>query len=169
MDAIDKFDSRKNDYQTIIEYYKSLFEYVDLFHFNSSVTETVYRHYLTDIKGKVVPRYTASDLEEIYKNTSLVIVPSQWYETFSFVTLEALSYGVPVLVSNKVGTKSIVANYDSSFIFNTKKELKDKLEMIMQNRSDLVSYHNRILSLPWNHSMEEHSNEIGKEVYGKSF
>jgi glycosyltransferase involved in cell wall biosynthesis len=211
-----------------------------LFHFNSSVTETVYRHYLTDIKGKVVPisnsnigdnrergfcdgktlkivfightdilkgfpllrsvllelqqydwqldvwgghegidpdsnkivyrgRYTASDLEEIYKNTSLVIVPSQWYETFSFVTLEALSYGVPLLVSNKVGAKSIVANYDSSFIFNTKKELKDKLEMIMQNRSDLVSYHNRILSLPWNHSMEEHSNEIGKEVYGKSF
>lgn len=50
MDAIDKFNSRKNDYQTIIEYYKSLFEYVDLFHFNSSVTETVYRHYLTDIK-----------------------------------------------------------------------------------------------------------------------
>lgn len=239
MVTIDKFNSRKNDYQTIIEYYKSLFEYVDLFHFNSIVTETVYRNYLTDIKGKVVPisnsnigdnrkrgfydgktlkivfightdifkgfpllksvllelqqydweleiwggnegidsdskkivyrgRYTASDLEEIYKNTSLVIVPSQWYETFSFVTLEALSYGVPVLVSDKVGAKSIVANYDSSFTFNTKKELKDKLEKIMQNRSDLVSYHNRILSLPWNHGMEEHSNEIERKIYGCS-
>lgn len=239
MDAIDKFDSRKNDYQTIIEYYKSLFEYVDLFHFNSSVTETIYKKYLNSIKGLVVPisnsniednrargfydgktlkivfightdifkgfpllrsvllelqqydwqldvwggnegfdpdskkiiyrgRYTASDFEGIYKNTSLVIVPSLWYETFSFVTLEAISYGVPVLVSNNVGAKSIVADYDSSFIFNTNKELKYKLEMIMQDRSNLLAYHNKILSLPWNHSIAEHCKEIEKKIYGWS-
>lgn len=103
-----------------------------------------------------------------YKNTSLVIVPSQWHETFSFVTLEALSYGIPVMVSNKVGAKSIVANYDSSFIFNTRKDLKGILEKIMQNRAALVSYHNRILSLPWNYSMEVHSNEIERKIYGES-
>ncbi len=235
--TIDKFKSRKYDYQTIIEYYKSLFGCVDLFHFNSSVTETVYRNYLSDIKGMVVPisntnvednrkrgfyvgktlkivfightdifkgfpllrsvlmelqqydwqldvwggiegldsdskkiiykgRYSARDLEDIYKNTSLIIVPSQCYETFSFVTLEALSYGVPVLVSDKVGAKSIVANYDSSFIFNTNKELKAKLEMIMQDKSDLLAYHNKILSLPWNHSIAEHSKEIERKIYG---
>lgn len=237
---INEFHTKEDGYSKILAYYKSLFTYVDLFHFNSSVTETVYKNYLNGIKGIVVPisnsnirdnrrkgfnvdktlrivfightdvfkgfpllksvllelqqydwqldvwggnegldpdskkitfrgRYTAKELEKIFKNTSIVIVPSLWYETFSFVTLEALSYGVPVLVSNKVGAKSIVADYAPSFIFNNKSELKDKLELIMQDRNEIISFHNRILSLPWNHSMTEHSKEIERKIYGKSF
>lgn len=52
--------------------------------------------------------YPYSKLEEIFDDTDLLVVPSQWYETFGFTVLEALSYGVPVVVTDKVGAKDII-------------------------------------------------------------
>ena len=49
--------------------------------------------------------YNYSMLNEIFSNTDLLIVPSLCFETYGFVTLEALSYGVPVLVTETVGSK----------------------------------------------------------------
>lgn len=54
-------------------------------------------------------RYTYADLETIFDNTDLVIVPSVWQETFGYIVLEALSCGVPVLLSGNVGAKDILA------------------------------------------------------------
>lgn len=51
-----------------------------------------------------------SDLPDIFSKTDLLIAPSIWYETFGFTVLEAISYGVPVLVSNNVGAKDIIGN-----------------------------------------------------------
>lgn len=65
--------------------------------------------------------YPYSQLEEIFDNTDLLIVPSQWYETFGFTVLEALSYGVPVMVSDKVGAKDIVYNISQDLIFPSNK------------------------------------------------
>ncbi len=54
-------------------------------------------------------RYTYADLKTIFDNTDLVIVPSICCETFGYAVLEALSYGVPVLISANVGAKDILA------------------------------------------------------------
>lgn len=62
--------------------------------------------------------YVYDELESIFDNTDLLIVPSQWYETFGFTVLEALSYGVPVLVSENVGAKDIIQKIDNNFVFN---------------------------------------------------
>ena len=59
---------------------------------------------------KVHDRYTYSDLEDIFDNTDILVAPSIWYETFGFTVLEALSYGVPVLVSGTVGAKDVLSN-----------------------------------------------------------
>ena len=40
----------------------------------------------------------------------VLVAPSVWYETFGFTVLEALSYGVPVIVSDHMGAKDIVGN-----------------------------------------------------------
>lgn len=53
-------------------------------------------------------RYSYMDLEKIFDETDLVIVPSIWRETFGYAVLEALSYGVPVLISGNVGAKDIL-------------------------------------------------------------
>lgn len=54
-------------------------------------------------------KYTYNQLEKIFRNTDVLIVPSVWYETFGYTVLEALSYGVPVIVSDTVGAKDILA------------------------------------------------------------
>lgn len=58
---------------------------------------------------KVCGRYQYSELERIFDYTDLLIVPSVWKETFGYVVLEALSYGVPVLISGNVGARDILA------------------------------------------------------------
>lgn len=52
--------------------------------------------------------YTYDSLENVFAETDVLLAPSIWYETFGFTVLEALSYGVPVIVSNHVGAKDIV-------------------------------------------------------------
>ena len=51
-----------------------------------------------------------SQLQEIMDSVDVLIAPSVWYETFGFTVLEALSFGVPVIVSDRVGAKDIVKN-----------------------------------------------------------
>lgn len=58
---------------------------------------------------KAHERYSYGDLKAIFDDTDLLVAPSIWYETFGFTVLEALSYGVPVVISDTVGAKDILA------------------------------------------------------------
>lgn len=53
--------------------------------------------------------YLYAELGQIMEEADVLVAPSIWYETFGFTVLEALSYGVPVIVSNHVGAKDIIA------------------------------------------------------------
>jgi len=57
---------------------------------------------------KVHGRYSQNDLESLFDDTDALIAPSVGYETFGYTVLEALSYGVPVIVSSNVGAKDII-------------------------------------------------------------
>lgn len=109
-------------------------------------------------KGKFVP----SDLERIYSEMDLLIVPSIWHETFSLVALEALSYGVCVAVSNRVGAKDIVANYSKDFVFSDENDLYTLISSVLKDNSYLLDYQEKIRVSPWNFSMKEHCKEIIK-------
>ena len=71
---------------------------------------------------KVHDRYTYADLERIFVETDVLICPSVWYETFGYTVLEALSYGVPVIVSNHVGAKDIIPDKGGIIIENMDEE-----------------------------------------------
>ena len=87
---------------------------------------------------KVNGRYKSEDLGNIFEETDLVIVPSQWYETFGFITLEALSYGTPVITSKYVGSKDLL---ESDAIFT---DLEATLQGI-----NLKAMNARIISKPF--------------------
>lgn len=81
-------------------------------------------------------RYTYVELEKIFDETDVLVAPSIWYETFGFTVLEALSYGVPVIVSGNVGAKDIlvqgagvvIENIDDQKLFATLQDITpDKL------------------------------------------
>ena len=57
---------------------------------------------------KTHDRYSYSELEGIFNQTDVMVVTSVWYETFGYTALEALSYGVPVIMSSTVGAKDIL-------------------------------------------------------------
>ena len=59
-------------------------------------------------------RFQQKNIDEIYSKIDYLIVPSRCKETFGLVTLEALSYGVTVFVSENVGAKDIVGK-DGTF------------------------------------------------------
>lgn len=207
--------NRPQDYERLRKYYISMLEMVDFIHFNSTVSEMIYKRYFQpknsavisithrDIKdhckaknfdhdilriaylGPAKPfkgfqfligvldklwaqkpnmfelhiysetnvereyinhrqnGYPYSQLEEIFENTDLLVVPSQWYETFGFTVLEALSYGVPVIVSDSVGAKDLIR---SQFIFNDENDLLSKLKHIIEHRQILVDENRYIVS-----------------------
>ena len=62
-------------------------------------------------------RYSYDQLEAIFEETDVLIVPSILYETFGYTALEALSYGVPVIISDKVGAKDIIP-HDGGIVIN---------------------------------------------------
>lgn len=178
-----KTNKNPADYIELRKYYKSLLEFADVIHYNSSVTQSVYEAYMTPCGPKAVripithgsvqdnvkekafdgnlritylgpagdgkgffllrkaldqlwnerengrqdfslniffrpaepagymnvhERYTYDQLEGIFENTDVLIAPSIWYETFGYTVLEALSFGVPVIISGTVGAKDII-------------------------------------------------------------
>lgn len=113
-------------------------------------------------------RFSAPQMKSVYDSMDLLVVPSIWYETFSLTTLEALSYGVPVLVSDSVGAQDIVKEYDTSYVYHTEEELRAKLQLLANDKSELVEYNKRILSQPWKHGMREHAQEVVDRIYKSS-
>ena len=188
------------DYQRLREYYYALLKQMDVIHYNSSVTKTVYEsvfdlpnnhivsithsdikdhrsvkrfaddtlriRYLGPMGGakgffllkaaldelwsrqqnfcldvhfnpieispyiKVHERYTYKDLKDIFEETDVLVAPSILYETFGYTVLEALSYGVPVIISGTVGAKDILAEGAGIVIEDITSE---KLCSVLQN------------------------------------
>lgn len=114
-------------------------------------------------KGK----FDASSIADVYDAMDVLIVPSIWKETFSLVTLEALSYGVPVIVSDNVGAQDIVKLYNPKFVYHSTEELRGLFLGILLDKSMLSEFNNKLLNSEWKFSMEEHAKEIIDLIYKK--
>ena len=55
-------------------------------------------------------QFDYSLLKSIMEESDVLLAPSVWYETFGYTVLEALSFGVPVVVTDHVGAKDIVGD-----------------------------------------------------------
>lgn len=112
-------------------------------------------------KGK----FDSSTIADIYSAMDVLIVPSIWKETFSLVTLEALSYGVPVIVSDNVGAQDIVKLYNPKFVYHSEDELNSLICEILSDKNLLAEFTDKLLSSKWKYSMEEHAKEIIDKIY----
>lgn len=104
--------------------------------------------------------YDYRRVDDIMYHTDAVVVPSVWYETFSLVTLEALSHGRPAIVSSHVGARDIVARYSPQFIYDTTDQLTALLATIARDPSVLDDINRRILSTPWQYDIASHAARI---------
>ncbi len=104
--------------------------------------------------------FRQSELGEVYSEDSLLIVPSIWSETFGFTSLEAISFGIPAMVSATVGSKNIVEEYDPWFVFEDKEGLRFKLKALLEDRTRLRGYNREIVAQDWKFDMEGHALEM---------
>ena len=118
----------------------------------------VEREYITHMQDG----YPYSQLEEIFDNTDLLIVPSQWYETFGFTVLEALSYGVPVMVSDKVGAQDLLC---TQYIFDGEKSLKKILQEMEKDKKILALANDSNVKNFMPMQMNRHSTIIKEKLY----
>ena len=87
------------------------------------------------------------DLEKIFEKSDVLIMPSVWKETYGFTVLEALSYGVPVIISENVGAKDLVGNNQYGMVIEpTKDGVKRAIIKLINNRDILKEYNNKIVN-----------------------
>lgn len=217
------------------KYYLQMFKLIDYYHFNSSVSESIYKKYLPNIKGKVLPitekglqkdvvkkevadqvtigflggvsykkgfkqvkQVTArlteqglnfkllcagsesndpffkktnvnnlgiiprSKLNEFYHKIDLLVVPSQWHETFGLVVLEALANNVPVVCSDRVGAKDLVP---VNSVFSSQEELLEKLRGFICSRKIRQSFFDQINQRNINIDFTKHVRKVYNEFY----
>lgn len=228
--SLDQIEQR----QYLREYYLSMFELVDEFHFNSTVAKNYYRQFLPQAKGKVIP-ITHADLEDLRSKHSnnlkkgpikigyvgaynhkkgfdllkkvllkidrsdtwqadfygdiiddalfqrrniinhgiispsriskalsrmdVLIIPSQCFETFGFIGLEALLVGTPCLMSNRVGAKDLVPK---NWIFQSETNLQQELIDVISNPNKVSLMKRQVQQLELNYSMIEHTRLVYK-------
>lgn len=71
------------------------------------------------------------DIQDFFPEIDYLVVPSLWHEPMGRVVIEANSYSVPVIGSNRGGIKEIVKNNETGFIFDV--DNIDSLIYIFEN------------------------------------
>jgi len=105
--------------------------------------------------------YNYRDLESIFDKTDLLVAPSICYETFGFTVLEAISYGVPVLVSESVGSKDLIVSDQNGIIFHN---LIESLLDIFHRKEQLANINENINKMKYSFDFADHCKKI-EELY----
>lgn len=111
--------------------------------------------------------FGSGDLDRIYADMDLLVVPSLWRETFSLVALEAMSFGVPVVVLSNVGAKDVVESFAPELVVGSASGLEPFLAELFRDPARLEVWKEKLLKadLPLDHS--RHCDGI-QELYGRS-
>lgn len=106
--------------------------------------------------------YKYSDLEKVMENTDVVVVPSICRETFGFVVKEAISYGVPCIMTYNVGAKDWVKRFGEIALITepSKQSMLQTLIMIYDNRALLNKMNENILKMNYDFSFDKHVKKL---------
>jgi glycosyltransferase involved in cell wall biosynthesis len=232
------YKNKAKDYVNLREYYYKIFNLIDNYHFNSTVSKEVFLNYLKGIKGKVLNittndiidnrkkinyrtlfnnkikftymgyineqkgfyylmnifneikqynknwelniyadtsnlntflydqvffkfhgKYNKRDFKRIFNNSSVLIVPSLWKETFGLIALEAFSYGIPSILTNNVGAKDIFIDRVNGIICDEKKLINEIIN-VLNNPNILFNFNKNILNSNFNLKFKDHIEKI---------
>jgi glycosyltransferase involved in cell wall biosynthesis len=110
--------------------------------------------------------YQYGEQKEIFKSIDVLVVPSKCRETYGMVVLEAISNGVPVLVSEYVGAKTLIKRFPGiGKIFSLQgDDFVNVIQDIYNNRRKLGEMNKEILRIPFDFDMKKHAAKI-EELY----
>jgi glycosyltransferase involved in cell wall biosynthesis len=73
------------------------------------------------------------DLNFIYKNAKLLVIPSS-FEGFGMPVIEAFKHKIPVIAANNTSLKEIVNNEKALFETNNLEDLQNKIKKVLNNQ-----------------------------------
>ena len=112
--------------------------------------------------------YCIEDISSVMQENDMLLVPSIWNETFGFTVLEAISYGLPVLVTDKVGAKDLIKDGKSGIICDSTRDcIKKSLKKIIEEPKKINLMSDYICKHVTIKTMEEHENEL-VQLYEKA-
>lgn len=160
-----------NDFKGFPVLYKSI---SDLWHENCKILLNTYFGTIEreEIFWKQNRPYKYSELEKIMDENDVILVPSIWKETFGLVVVEALSFGVPVIVSENVGAKIFLerkGEIGKVLKGNLYLEIKKCLREITVDRSILEKWNANICEADFDFSMEKHGKKIVNICYEEKY
>ena len=111
------------------EEYKGYFDFIDFAGTldRESYEVATYGHFPNEECPSFIEQkgyFTKETIDSVYENIDILIVPSKCKETFGLITMEAISYGVNVFVSENVGSKDLLPE---SHVFKDKEDLLNKI------------------------------------------
>lgn len=106
--------------------------------------------------------YNETGMGQVYDGIDLLVLPSLWKETYGLVVPEALSRGIPVIVSYNVGAKELLIDHKGLGIViePTKEALKEALERVYRDRELLKQMNQKICDCELNLEYEQHVQKI---------
>lgn len=107
--------------------------------------------------------YRYEELPQIMESIDMSVIPSQWYETFGFTVLEAMSFGVPVLLTENVGAKDLIVNQVTGLLSGTEaREIAQQMHAVVMSPRMIGQLSDEINKKFVIKTMKEHSIEIMK-------
>ena len=139
-------------------------EYTDRF------TLTVFMEYQSYRREYLIRKkpYDYRRLAEVYRDIDVLVVPSLWAETYGLVVSEAISYGVPVIVTGNVGASDLIRRYEGiGFIVEPEIEsLADMLRTVISDSSVLAEANRAICGATIEYGYEKYVRRI-LEIYSQ--
>ncbi len=107
--------------------------------------------------------YREAEMDEVFGRMDVLLMPSLWRETFGMAALEALSYGTPVVMTDRAGVREILPEDQRMCIIlpaGDREALHEALGHILEDHTILESMNEAICA--WDHSFafESHVEEM---------
>lgn len=106
--------------------------------------------------------YVPEEMDKVYASFDVVILPSICQETFGMVVLEALSYGVPVIISENVGARDIIKEHEGIGIVVAPSEdaLEQEIRKLYEHRDILKDMNRAIIDWKKDFAYERHIEDM---------
>lgn len=113
---------------------------------------------------------SGEELKELYRNSALLVMPSEWYENAPMTILEAFAYGKPVIGSDIGGIPEMVVDGETGLLFEAGNyyDLREKIRYLISNPSLIIGMGKKARKkVEEEHNAEVHYNRLMR-VYEKA-
>lgn len=92
---------------------------------------------LLGLESNVEFKGFVSDKEKVYADMDLLIVPSQEYESFGLICVEAMLRKIPVVSTDVGGLPEVVSDHETGFVVskNDVKAMAERIELLLTDRA----------------------------------